>query len=78
MFITEGLILYEVIIVSDRKVTGTALGEILNATKNYIDSKDLGFEEVDLDITGTPQVPVIGENLTYEQVQNVIGKYFIK
>ena len=63
---------------SERKVTGTALGEILNATKNYIDSKDLGFEEVDLDITGTPQVPVIGENLTYEQAQNVIGKYFIK
>ena len=63
---------------SDRKVTGTALGEILNATKNYIDSKDLGFEEVDSDITGTPQVPVIGENLTYEQVQNVIGKYFNK
>ena len=63
---------------SNRKVTGTALGEILNATKNYIDSKDLGFEEVDLDITGSPQVPVIGENLTYEQVQNVIGKYFIK
>ena len=63
---------------SDRKVTGTALGEILNATKNYIDSKDLGFEEVDLDITGTPQIPVIGENLTYEQVQNVIGKYFNK
>ena len=63
---------------SDRKVTGTALGEILNATKNYIDSKDLGFEEVDLDITGTPQVPVIGENLTYEQVQNVICKYFNK
>ena len=28
---------------SDRKVTGTALGEILNATKNYIDSRDLGF-----------------------------------
>ena len=63
---------------SDRKVTGTALGEILNATKNYIDSRDLGFEEVDLDITGTPQVPVIGENLTYEQVQNVISKYFNK
>ena len=63
---------------SNRKVTGTALGEILNATKNYIDSKDLGFEEVDLDITGIPQVPVIGENLTYEQVQNVIGKYFNK
>ena len=63
---------------SDRKVTGTALGEILNATKNYIDSRDLGFEEVDLDITGIPQVPVIGENLTYEQVQNVIDKYFNK
>ena len=63
---------------SNRKVTGTALGEILNATKNYIDSRDLGFEEVDLGITGIPQVPVIGENLTYEQVQNVIGKYFIK
>ena len=63
---------------SNRKVTGTALGEILNATKNYIDSRDLGFEEVDLDITGTPQIPVIGENLTYEQVQNVIGKYFNK
>ena len=59
---------------SDRKVTGTALGEILNATKNYIDSKDLGFEEIDLDITGIPQVPVIGENLTYEQVQNIINK----
>ena len=59
---------------SNRKVTGTALGEILNATKNYIDSKDLGFEEVDLDITGIPQVPVIGENLTYEQVQNIINK----
>lgn len=63
---------------SDRKVTGTALGEILNATKNYIDSKDLGFEEVDLDITGIPQIPVIGENLTQEQVQNVIDKYFNK
>ena len=63
---------------SDRKVTGTALGEILNATKNYIDSKDLGFEEVDLDITGIPEVPVIGENLTQEQVQNVIDKYFNK
>ena len=63
---------------SNRKVTGTALGEILNATKNYIDSKDLGFEEVDLDITGIPQVPVIGENLTYEQVQNIINKYFNK
>ena len=63
---------------SARKVTGTALGVIFNATKNYIDSRDLGFEEVDLDITGTPQIPVIGENLTYEQVQNVIGKYFNK
>ena len=63
---------------SDKKVTGTALGEILNATKNYIDSKDLGFEEVDLDITGIPEVPVIGENLTQEQVQNVIDKYFNK
>ena len=63
---------------SDKKVTGTALGEILNATKNYIDSRDLGFEEVDLDITGIPQVPVIGENLTYEQVQNIINKYFNK
>ena len=70
--------LYEVAIMSNRKVTGTALGEILNATKNYIDSKDLGFEEVDLDITGIPQVPVIGENLTYEQVQNIINKYFDK
>ena len=66
--------LYEVAIMSNRKVTGTALGEILNATKNYIDSKDLGFEEIDLDITGIPQVPVIGENLTYEQVQNIINK----
>ena len=63
---------------SDRKVTGTALGEILNATKNYIDSKDLGFEEVDLGITGIRQVPVIGVNLTYEQGQNVIDKYFNK
>ena len=63
---------------SNRKVTGTALGEILNATKNYIDSRDLGFEEVDLDITGIPQVPVIGESLTYEQVQNIINKYFNK
>ena len=63
---------------SNRKVTGTALGEILNATKNYIDSKDLGFEEIDLDITGIPQVPVIRENLTYEQVQNIINKYFNK
>ena len=70
--------LYEVAIMSNSKVTGTALGEILNATKNYIDSKDLGFEEVDLDITGIPQVPVIGENLTYEQVQNIINKYFNK
>ena len=70
--------LYEVAIMSNRKVTGTALGEILNATKNYIDSKDLGFEEIDLDITGIPQVPVIGENLTYEQVQNIINKYFNK
>ena len=70
--------LYEVAIMSNRKVTGTALGEILNTTKNYIDSKDLGFEEVDLDITGIPQVPVIGENLTYEQVQNIINKYFNK
>ena len=70
--------LYEVAIISNRKVTGTALGEILNATKNYIDSKDLGFEEIDLDITGIPQVPVIGENLTYEQVQNIINKYFNK
>ena len=63
---------------SNRKVTGTALGEILNATKNYIDSRDLGFEEVDLDITGIPQIPVTGGNLTYEQVQNVINKYFNK
>ena len=63
---------------SDRKVTGTALGEILNATKNYIDSKDLGFEEVDLDITGIPEVPVIEGSLTQEQVQNVIDKYFNK
>ena len=63
---------------STRKVTGTALGEILNATKNYIDSKDLGFEEVDLDITGTPQIPVTGGSLTQEQVQNVIDQYFNK
>ena len=63
---------------SNRKVTGTALGEILNATKNYIDSRDLGFEEVDLDITGIPQIPVTGESLTQEQVQNVIDKYFNK
>ena len=70
--------LYEVAIMSNRKVTGTALGEILNATKNYIDSKDLGFEEVDLDITGIPQIPVTGRSLTQEQVQNVIDKYFNK
>ena len=63
---------------SDRKVTGTALGEILNATKNYIDSRDLGFEEVDLDITSIPQIPVTGGSLTQEQVQNVIDKYFNK
>ena len=63
---------------SNRKVTGTALGEILNATKNYIDSRDLGFEEVDLDITGIPQIPVTGRSLTQEQVQNVIDKYFNK
>ena len=63
---------------SNRKVTGTALGEILNATKNYIDSRDLGFEEVDLDITGIPQISVTGGSLTQEQVQNVIDKYFNK
>ena len=63
---------------SNRKVTSTALGEILNATKNYIDSRDLGFEEVDLDITGIPQIPVTGGGLTQEQVQNVIDKYFNK
>ena len=63
---------------SDRKVTGTVLGEILNATKNYIDSRDLGFEEVDLDITGIPQISVTGGSLTQEQVQNVIDKYFNK
>ena len=62
----------------NRKVTGTALGEILNATKNYIDSRDLGFEEVDLDITGIPQIPITGGSLTQEQVQNVIDKYFNK
>ena len=63
---------------SNRKVTGTALGEILNATKNYIDSRDLGFEEVDLDITGILQIPVTGGSLTQEQVQKVIDKYFNK
>ena len=63
---------------SNRKVNGTALGEILNATKNYIDSRDLGFEEVDLDITGIPQIPITGGSLTQEQVQNVINKYFNK
>ena len=63
---------------SNRKVTGTALGEILNATKNYIDSRDLGFEEVDLDITGIPQIPVTGGSLTQEQVQDVINKHFNK
>ena len=63
---------------SNRKVTGTALGEILNTTKNYIDSRDLGFEEVDLDITGIPQIPVTGGSLTQEEVQNVIDKYFNK
>ena len=70
--------LYEVAIMSNRKVTGTALGEILNATKNYIDSKDLGFEEVALDITGIPQIPVTGGSLTQEQVQDVINKHFNK
>ena len=63
---------------SNRKVTGTALGEILNATKNYIDSKDLGFEEVDLDITGIPQIPVTGGSLTQEQVQDMIDNYYNK
>lgn len=63
---------------SNRKVTGTALSEILNATKNYIDNRDLGFEEVDLDITGIPQIPITGGSLTQEQVQNVINKYFNK
>ena len=63
---------------SNRKVTGTALGEILNATKNYIDSRDLGFEEVDLDITGIPQIPVTGGSLTQEQVQDMIDNYYNK
>ena len=63
---------------SNRKVTGTALGEILNATKNYIDSKDLGFEEVDLDITDIPQIPVIEGSLTQEQVQDMIDNYYNK
>ena len=63
---------------SNRKVTGTALGEILNATKNYIDSRDLGFEEVDLDITDIPQIPVIEGSLTQEQVQDMIDNYYNK
>ena len=63
---------------SNRKVTGTALGEILNATKNYIDSRDLGFEEVDLDITGIPQIPVTEGSLTYEQIQDAIDNCYNK
>ena len=63
---------------SNRKVTGTALGEILNATKNYIDSRDLGFEEVDLDITDIPQIPVTEGSLTYEQIQDVIDNCYNK
>ena len=63
---------------SDRKVTGTALGEILNATKNYIDSRDLGFEEVDLDITDIPQIPVTEGSLTQEQIQDVIDNCYNK
>ena len=63
---------------SNRKVTGTALGEILNATKNYIDSRDLGFEEVDLDITDISQIPVTEGSLTYEQIQDVIDNCYNK
>lgn len=34
---------------SNKKVTGDALNRILKANKEYIDNRDLGFEEIDVD-----------------------------
>lgn len=34
---------------SNKKVTGDALNRILKANKEYIDNRDLGFEEIDID-----------------------------
>lgn len=33
---------------SNKKVTGDALNRILKANKEYIDNRDLGFEEIDV------------------------------
>ena len=34
---------------SDRKVTGTALKRILEASKEYVDANDIGFREMIID-----------------------------
>ena len=72
---------------SDRRVTGTALKRIIEANKQYIDSNDLGFVELQEDEdTGNLIDPETGlnveivmskcEELYEEEVDEIIGNVF--
>ena len=55
------------IIVSERKVTGTALGRILTEVKTYIDERVIGFEEFTID----PDTGVIIDPSTGLEIEDV-------
>lgn len=73
---------------TDRRVTGEALSRILSVGKEYIDSKDIWFEEVEIDpdtgITIDPDTGLVIEDLNFckcddlyaEDVQQILNRTF--
>ena len=64
---------------TDRKVTGQALEKILNATKVYIDSKDMGFLEVEIDENGEFNIPelILCQHDVYrEDIEEMLNEEF--
>lgn len=64
---------------TDRKVTGRALKEILNTAKTYIDSKDMGFLEVEIDENGEFDIPelILCQHDVYrEDIEEMLNEEF--
>lgn len=64
---------------TDRKVTGQALETILNSTKAYIDAKDIGFLEIDINDEGEfeiPELAICQHDIYQEDVVKMLNEKF--
>ena len=65
---------------TDRRVTGEALSRILSVSKEYIDSKDIWFEEVEIDPDTGLEIEDLNfckcDDLYAEDVQQTLNRTF--